>query len=718
MTAKLVRKTGSTVSTVLTGVPASEAADNGKVLTSHGSGADPDWQDPPEGVPAHPDTTVGKVLTSQGSSETTWTSLPTNAETATKLQTARTITASGDVTGSASFDGSTNVTMTTTLSAVSRTNNTSTASPAFGGTFTAIDSVTSDSKGRVTAANTKTVTLPAAPTSVSGNAGTATKLATPRTIATSGDVTGTATSFDGSADITIPTTLATVTQADTSSTASPAFGGTFTAVDSVTRDTKGRATGINVKTVTIPNPAGSFVPITGNATVGSGPADTTNTGTLAAGQNANVRGWFAFASGTHTINTSQIRSSSATLPAVTINADFSEIEIVSTLTNASTWNLTKGSTLRLWGVNGTLSLNVDATSKVIIYTVGSSAVITVSGEGEVEFKKELTAPTTNLVLSSWTGKMTGYVCSGAEVLVPPECQFFYSVPGSLPEIQIIKCFMGGVSASATGEEGFVTISTRETGSRFYAYTETAVLTTGGYVLVYYDTSGSKDWCQVFNNSATNRGILKYAVTPVGSLLVFQSTDPGTPTWSQVTTKYDSVVYQLNGASSQATRSGIYAPTGSGGATAYLQSAGSGAPSWAYRYTRSTSLTSSAGGTVAISTQMGSQSTYTAITLNCVLQSSASGGGFTIEVGSVGTYATNMRWVCMSWGIDGVLKGTGLTAGQVLCPSRNFETWTDVPIDLYFTSQENTTYCYVLHVQIIPIMTSTYRYFMYQIERSN
>ena len=48
-----------------------------------------------------------------------------------------------------------------TLAAVSRTNNTSTAAPSAGGTFTAIDTVTTDTKGRVTAVNTKTVTLPA-----------------------------------------------------------------------------------------------------------------------------------------------------------------------------------------------------------------------------------------------------------------------------------------------------------------------------------------------------------------------------------------------------------------------------------------------------------------------------------------------------------------------------------------------------------------------------
>lgn len=43
---------------------------------------------------------------------------------------------------------------------VSRTNTTSTAAPSYGGTFTAIDSITSSSEGHITAVNTKTVTLP------------------------------------------------------------------------------------------------------------------------------------------------------------------------------------------------------------------------------------------------------------------------------------------------------------------------------------------------------------------------------------------------------------------------------------------------------------------------------------------------------------------------------------------------------------------------------
>ncbi len=42
------------------------------------------------------------------------------------------------------------------------------------------------------------------------------------------------------------------TQTDTTSTGAPAYGGTFTTVDTVTRDTTGHVTGINVKTITLP----------------------------------------------------------------------------------------------------------------------------------------------------------------------------------------------------------------------------------------------------------------------------------------------------------------------------------------------------------------------------------------------------------------------------------------------------------------------------------
>ena len=61
---------------------------------------------------------------------------------------------------------------------------------------------------------------------MTGNASTATTLATARTIAISGPVTGTATSFDGSANITIPVTALDVGHANVTGTLAVARGGT------------------------------------------------------------------------------------------------------------------------------------------------------------------------------------------------------------------------------------------------------------------------------------------------------------------------------------------------------------------------------------------------------------------------------------------------------------------------------------------------------------
>lgn len=147
-----------------------------------------------------------------------------NAATATTLQTARTIGASGDVTGAAtSFNGDVNITIPMTLA----------NSGVGAGTYR---SVTVDSKGRVTGGTNPTtvsgygitdalstsdvVTAAAAnkllkldansklPADITGNAATATKLQTARTIALTGDVTGSA-SFDGSNNASIATTITT-----------------------------------------------------------------------------------------------------------------------------------------------------------------------------------------------------------------------------------------------------------------------------------------------------------------------------------------------------------------------------------------------------------------------------------------------------------------------------------------------------------------------------
>ena len=128
------------------------------------------------------------------------------------------------------------------------TDTTSTGTPGFGETFTAIDSVSRDTNGHVTKVNTKTITLPAKPAesdvdvSVTGSGNAVTAIET--------DGHGIKVT-KGSTFLTAHPTITTAT--DSTSTATATHGGTFTAVDGVTRDTYGHVTKINTKTVTLPS---------------------------------------------------------------------------------------------------------------------------------------------------------------------------------------------------------------------------------------------------------------------------------------------------------------------------------------------------------------------------------------------------------------------------------------------------------------------------------
>lgn len=162
--------------------------------------------------------------------------IPSNSESTDKLKTARTISLTGDVTGSVLFDGSSDVTIVTSEKASGVTAGIYTkvkvdekGNVIDGTNITAVDvglgNVTNESKETMftnpvftgiplatTAAdgtNTKQIATTefvtnaiVNKTSVSGNAGTATKLETARIITLTGDVVGAA-SFDGSTDISI-----------------------------------------------------------------------------------------------------------------------------------------------------------------------------------------------------------------------------------------------------------------------------------------------------------------------------------------------------------------------------------------------------------------------------------------------------------------------------------------------------------------------------------
>ena len=162
-------------------------------------------------------------------------------------------------TGTFTANQSTAGTISITHDAVSRTNNTSSASPGYGASFTAIDSITTSSEGHITAVNTKTVTLPASDnTNTLPNNGTI-------TISAGGGLSGGADfTTNQSANETI-----TVSHADTSTQASVNNTGR-TYIQDVTLDTYGHVTGLTSATETVTDSGNTITSIGTSGDLSSG----------------------------------------------------------------------------------------------------------------------------------------------------------------------------------------------------------------------------------------------------------------------------------------------------------------------------------------------------------------------------------------------------------------------------------------------------------------
>ena len=219
-----------------------------------------------------------------------------NASTASAWATSRTISLGGDLGGSVAIDGSADATLTATIQAGSVENsmldNSSitisdgaggSASVALGGTHT-IQGTTNE----IDVAHSAGVTTVGLPSSISGlssvsatslagdltgdvtgNADTASALETSRTIALSGDVTGSG-SFDGSANLTISTTLAggtALTFSDGTNSEALALGSTLT-IEGTANETEVAYDSANDK-FTIGLPSTITAAVSGNASTAS-----------------------------------------------------------------------------------------------------------------------------------------------------------------------------------------------------------------------------------------------------------------------------------------------------------------------------------------------------------------------------------------------------------------------------------------------------------------
>ena len=170
-----------------------------------------------------------------------------------------------DIVGGTYISGAIAGTRTVTLTHdnTSRTDTTSTASPASGATFTSVDGVTTNATGHLTALNVKTVTLPASDNygswELDGDSGT------PQSIE-SGDTA----TFTGGTKITTAVAASdvlTITHDATTRTdsTSAVTANTFTVLDSIGSDATGHVTGSNLKTVTVTDTNTTSLPIKNSA---------------------------------------------------------------------------------------------------------------------------------------------------------------------------------------------------------------------------------------------------------------------------------------------------------------------------------------------------------------------------------------------------------------------------------------------------------------------
>ena len=255
--------------------------------------------------------------------------------------------------------------VTITHKDVTRSNTTSAAAPVHGGTFTAVDGVTSDAKGHVTGVNTKTVTLPA-------------QYSHPSYTARTG----------------VPTANQT-----------PAFGGTFTVTQPVS-DATGHITAMNSRTITIPNAVA-----TQSAAGLESAADKKKLDGIATGAEVNQNAFSNVVVGSTTV-AADSKTDTLTLVAglnVTITPDATNDKITIASTDTNTWrgiqdNLTSTSTTDSLTANqgkvlkGLIdevkSLRATLNAYGLVKVTNSSAVTDSSGLALAATEKNATIPGT------------------------------------------------------------------------------------------------------------------------------------------------------------------------------------------------------------------------------------------------------------------------------------------------------------------------------------
>lgn len=241
---------------------------------------------------------------------------------------------------------------------------------------------------------------------LAGNTGTSQTISTGDTASILG--TGVITTAASATD-TITITHSNVTRTDTTSSASPAFGGTFTAVDSLTSSAQGHVTAINLKTVTLPIPINTDTTYT--LPVSAGAANTAVIDLTAGGSGSGIASSVTFSGTTNEIEITEVVGNNGT---ITIGLP-NNVTVTGTLTVSGTGQSSFGGQVT---IPLTPSANTDAASKNYVDQSNIGQSIFQGGYNAATNTPDLDVAPSALIKKGWFWAVTNTGVFFAETVQP------------------------------------------------------------------------------------------------------------------------------------------------------------------------------------------------------------------------------------------------------------------------------------------------------------